>query len=322
MKTIGIFLHGQQGDIMSAMSVLRYRNELWGDDHKIVWYSSKENFDLFKHQDIEVREFPRGFGYPDMVKTENKKLVDAGKEPIWEDWSPLVDGNNQLNLQLKNNFPSLVGIDGGYFPAPHQVPVPKRHGISYPDVSRKVFGISDNIEWHPVLKFSEDEKLRATEFIKNMGEGKRVIIESFAGSGQSRMNEEMIVATMNKCNDIWGKCNFIFASHKFLRDNETFPAYLFENSKVHSSKEFTVRQCALICAQSDLMISVSSGITVAASCWDLPQPPTIQFTGSYICSTRTLAKSHFELVTADDKTFDAAQQEYFDKLEKLLNHYK
>jgi hypothetical protein len=319
MKTIAIFLHGQNGDIMEALSVMRYREELWGDA-KIVWYADEANFDLFKYQDIEVRPFPRGFGYPQMVIEENAKLEGTDK-PRWEDWLPLVGENNHMVLASKAAYPSLSDIDYGYFPAPHQVPVHRRHNVQYADVSKKVFGVPDHYEWHPVLKFSDVEIAEAESYIAPIRNHKRIFLETFGGSGQSRLSEEMILRAMDICRELWPGCVFIFGSHKFLRDNEIFPGYLSEQSDVLFIKEYTVRQTALIATRCDLMLSVSSGLTVAASCWDLGQPPTLQFCGSRICSTDSIHNGHFELVTADDKPFEFAEKQYYDKLTELLNEY-
>jgi hypothetical protein len=321
MKTIAVFLAGQAGDIMEASSVLRYRNELWGDA-KIVWYIDDANRDLLAYQDIELRTFPRGFGYPEMVIEENKKLVEQGKEPIWEDWLPLVDENNHMNLELKKNYPSLADIDYGYFPAPHQVDVVKRHNVTYPDVSRKVFGIPDSYEWHPCLEFVEEDYDKVESFLDEVGKGKIVFIETFAGSGQSLLDEEMVMTAMDMCDDVWPDCKFVFGSHKFLRNKEAFPEHFFENINVYSCKDFTVRQCALIAGSSDLIISVSSGITVAASCWYNKPVPTLQFTGSSICGTKALALGEIVQVFADDRTIQSAKQQFYNELTNLLNKYK
>lgn len=320
-KTIGIFCAGQAGDILTITSVLKYRKELWGDA-KIVWYIADENRDLLKYQDIELRTFPRGFGYPQMVYEENKKLVDAGKEPIWEDWLPLVDENNHMNLQLKNNYPSLADIDYGYFPAPHQVPVEKRHNITYPDVSRKVFGVPDNYEWHPCIEFSEEECEAADKYISDIGEGKLVYFETFGGSGQSLLNKEMVFATMAICDVIWPNCKFIFGSHKFLRGEEEFPKFFFLQPRIYSSSSFTVRQSALIAERADLIISVSSGLTVAASSWGGNKIPILQFCGSDICGTKTLALGEMIQVFADGITFTDSKKNFYSELTNLLNKYK
>lgn len=320
IKAVGIFLHGQQGDIMSAMSVLKYREQLWGDA-KIVWYADRNNFDLFKFQDIEVREFPRGFGYPEMVVEENRKLIEAGKEPVWEDWQPLVDDKNHMNLELKKNYPSLADIDYGYFPAPHQMSWQKRHGVDYPNCSRKVFGIPVDYPWHPVIHFSEEEKRDAVDYMDTLEGGKKIFFETFAGSSQSIMSEDLVRSAMDLCRVRWPGCTFIFPSHKFLRLQERWPDDFFIGDTT-SCNELTVRQCALIADKCDLMISVSSGITVAASAWGIKQPPTIQYCGSFICSTKSLANRRFELVTADGKTIDESKSEFLQTLDQLLNEYK
>lgn len=321
-KTIGILCHGQLGDNATITSAFKYKDELWGEDCKIVWYIADENKDLLKHSDVEVRTFPRGFGYPEMVKAENEKLIADGKEPIWEDWKPLVDENNHMILELKNNYPSLADLDYAYFPAPHQVPLDKRRNLPYPLVSKKVFGIPDEWEWHPLLYFSEEEAVKSVAFMDKMPEGKRVAIESFAGSGQSKITPLQIIDAIDTCRRVLGKCSFIFVSHKFVNGNEQFPEGLINNIDIFSAAHFTVRQCALVVGQSDLLISVSSGVTVAASCWGNTPVKTIQYCGSEICGTRALALGEFVMVTTDGKSERQAQQEFTMELINLLNKIK
>lgn len=321
-KTIGVFLHGQQGDIMSAMSCLKYRQQLWGDA-KIVWYADRNNFDLFKFQDIEVREFPRGFGYPEMVVEENKKLIEAGKEPVWEDWQPLVDWDNHMNVALKNNYPSLAGIDFGYFPAPHQMSVSKRHGLSYPDCSKKVFKIPMDWEWHPVIKWSEEEREAVERFLNQVAYRKLIFFETFAGSDQSKLTAENVDVAVRMCKQMWPNCGIIFSSHKFLRAQENFPDGWFEQEGILSAAGFTVRQCGLLNNYVDLIISVSSGTTVACSAWGNKPTPILQLCGSFICSTKNLASDrHFELATTDHKTYEEWSKEFYNTLSDLLNIYK
>lgn len=322
IKTVGIFLHGQQGDIMSAMSVLKYRQQLWGDA-KIVWYSDRNNFDLFKFQDIEVREFPRGFGYPDMVVEENKKLIEAGKEPAWVDWQPVVDENNHMNVSMKWQWPSLEDIDYGYFPAPHQMHYTKRHGIDYPNVSKKVFGIPHDWEWHPVISWSTEEIEAVQKFINPLTYRKRILFETFAGSDQSKITQENIETAVRMCRQMWPNCGIIFSSHKFLKSQEQFPEGWFDQEGILSAAGFTVRQCSLLNNYVDLIISVSSGTTVACSAWENRPTPIIQLCGSFICSTKSLANDrHFELVTTDNKTYDQWAKEFYDMLSSLLNIYR
>lgn len=320
MKTVGIFLHGQAGDILTASSVLKYRDELWGD-HRIVWYIDDNNRDLLKHQDIELRTFPRGYGHPKMVEEQNKLLQGTDK-PRWENWQPLCDSNNRMNLSMKHLYPSLADIDVGYFPAPHQMTPVQRHGLDYPTVSKRVFGVPPHYEWHPVISFSDEEHADAKRFLRRVGDSRKVFIETFAGSGQSILDEEMLVHAINIISEAWPDTAFILGSHKFLRGNEAFPSYLYENPCVFSLGQWlTVRQSALVSSKCDLLLSVSSGLTVAASAWDLICPPILQFCGSWVCSTKTLATSECILVTADDKPKQQAKDQYFIKLMYLLNKY-
>lgn len=322
MKTVGIFMHGQSGDILTASSVLKYRNELWGDDHRIVWYIDDNNRDLLKFQDIELRTFPRGYGHPKMVVEQNA-ILEGTDKPRWENWQPLCDIENRMNLELKKNYPSLADIDVGYFPAPHQMTPVQRHGLDYPSCSKRVFGVPMHYPWHPVIAFSVEEVNDCNRFLQRIGTQKRVFIETFAGSGQSLFDEEMLVHAMNICSEYWPDCAFILGSHKFLRGNESFPSYLYDKPNVVSLGEwFTVRQSALISSACNLMLSVSSGLTVAASAWDIPCPPILQYCGSWVCSTKTLATSECVLVTADDKPRQQGKDQYFIKLMYLLNKYK
>lgn len=315
-KTIGIFLAGQNGDIMTAASVLKYRKELWGDA-KIIWWMEDRNMDLLAHhQNLELRTFPRGWGYPERCVEENKKP----NEPLWEDWSPLVTSKNHLNLSLKMAYPSLADVDYGYFPAPHQLTPEQRHGLSYPEVSRRVFGCEDK-EWHPVLAFTAHERVKTWDFVNTL-RGKRVFIETFAGSGQSSLDIHMVNGIMDECRRKWGECSFVFGSHKFLRTQEEFPPAILENSHTYFCSPFTVRETALISTNCDLMISVSSGLTVAASSWGRTPVPILQFCGSEVCGTRLLANGPFEMVTADDKFLDTAKEEFFLLLNRMLNKYK
>lgn len=315
-KTVGFFCAGQAGDCLTISSVLRYREELWGDA-KIVWYIDDANRDLLKHQDIELRTFPRGFGYPERCIEENKKQG----EPLWENWAPLVDENNRLNLELKLNYKSLADIDEGYFPAPHQMSPQKRHGLTYPECSRKIFGCEGK-EWHPVTVYSIEELVKIGEFLEPFRGRRLIFLETFAGSGQSSLDEEMVERVTHFCKKAWPECIFLMGSHKFLRGNEEFPKFLLNRNDVIFCKNFTVRECGLIASYCDIMVSVSSGITCAASAWGLTSPPMVQFTGSEICGTRLLANSPFEMVTADGKPLEQAKEEFYNKLNKILIQYK
>ncbi len=319
-NTVYVMLHGQRGDIMTAMSVIKYRQELWGNAH-IVWYADADNFDLLKYQDIELREFPRGFGYPKMVEEENAKLLAEGKDPVWQDWSGLVDSNNHLDLEMAIYHPSFKDAKAGYFPCAHQLPDEKRYG-SYNNIPKRIFGVPKEYEWHPFLKFSDEERQDAKEFIGALPEGRNIFMETYGGSSQSILNEEMVRGFMSRCTEHLGKCNFIFTSHKFLKSQEEFPDDFFINPNIFFCKHFTVRQCALIAEQTVLMLSVSSGISVASSAWGIASPLIIQVCGSKKCSTQDLANGEFHLVTTDNKDFTEMKNEFYHTLNKILNTIK
>lgn len=308
---VGIFLPGQAGDLMTAMSVLQYRNQIFGNA-KIIWYANQPNCDCLKYAPIsEVRPWPwAGNGLP---------------EGCPDFWPMLMNKeDNQLNNNLKYNFNLTKDLTDGYFPAPYMLEPQKRHGWDYPSCSKKVFKIPDDYEWHPLLNFSNEEANNAFDFIEKLPEGHRIFFETFAGSSQSVLSDEMVKDTLRICREKWPGCVFIFASHKYLRAQENFPDYfLANNNDIYSCSHFTVRQCALVADECKLIISVSSGLTVAASHWGAKPIPIIQYCGSWVCSTASLAKGrHFELVTADNKLPQVSQTEFYLRLESLLNQYK
>lgn len=295
---VGVFLFGQVGDLATAMSVLKYRNELW-PNKEIIWYANFPNADLLRYSPVsEVRPWLwAGNGLP------------AG----CPDYYPLLSNeNNRLNRELASKYEGTKDLEDGYFPAPHMLPSEKRHGIDYPNVSRKVFGIGPDREWHPYLYFSDEERQTAREFMSKLPKGKKIILETYCGSGQSIWDDEITNLTMTTCRLRHGPCNFIFTSHK---NHDQFKG---EEGYV-SASHFTARQCALLNDHADLFIGISSGISVVTSCWGSKPTPKLQFCGSHICSTVTLANGPITLVTSDDKLRHTAISEYENKLKQILN---
>jgi hypothetical protein len=228
-----------------------------------------------------------------------------------------------LKQELKNKFSSFSDLADAYFPAPWMLSVQQRHGISYPDCSKKVFNIPIDYDWHPVLRWSDDEIESVKQFLNPTKYRKKVFFETFAGSSQSKITEEMIVSAVRMCKQMWPGCAIIFSSHKFIRDKEEFPEGWFDDEDILWAKDFTVRQCGIINNHVDLIISVSSGTTVACSSWFNKETPIIQCCGSWVCSTKNLALDrHFELVTTDNKTYEQWSQEFYDVLSNNLNIYK
>src|SRR3990167_5515206 len=299
---IGIFMHGQAGDVSTATSVFKYKDLLW-KDKDIVWFINNPNSDLLKFNPyVEIRPFAFGWGLPHrcLPDGEDNRNAKKLKQPVWQDWSILKNKNNCLNQEFKTNFELTADLEEAYFPAPYDLTVEQRHGIDYPNCSRKVFGIDPSWEWHPVLFFSDEEKKMAEDFCRALLYQRTVLMETFAGSGQSMLSDRMVKNTMSKIRERWGDTNFIFVSHKYLNGDEAFPADLFTQKGVVSASHFTVRQCSLLNNHADLMVGVSSGISCTTSCWGNKKTPKLQYCGSFICSTVSLALGDIQTIYGDD----------------------
>lgn len=305
---VGIFAPGQMGDLMSCMGVLKYRKEIF-PGKEIIWFANSPNADCLRYAPIsEVRPWPwAGNGLPEGTP----------------DFYPLLcDENNRLNKELAKQYELTADLEDGFFPTPWMVAGNKREGLDYPSVSKKIFGVPDHYEWHPYLSFSDDECDMVDDFFKEQNPMWRFIMfETFAGSGQSSLDGDMVAKTIDLCNEHWGKtCVFVFVSHKFLKSNEQFPSWLTLKSDPHPAfkAKFTPRQCALFADRCDLMISVSSGITVAVSCWWNHPIPIIQYCGSKICGTFAIANGIIESVYTDDKNNQESKAEFYNKLQSML----
>ena len=310
---IGVFLPGQHGDIMTATSILKYKDILW-PNKEIIWFcrSSEKMVDVLKYSDriSEVRHWPQGWELPERCKVDGPAAVARGELP-WADFSILKTPNNRLDQTLKHNFELTSDLEEGYFPAPWMMLSEQRHGIDYPNVSRKVFGADPSWEWHAYLCFSNEERDMVRDFCQTLPHKKTVMLETYLGSGNRTFSDTMTRATMQMCRQKFGQCNFIFASHI---DSSKF----FDAPGVVSCSHFTVRQTALVNNYSDLFVGIGSGISVATSCWGNKPIPKIQYTGSFIGSTVSLANGPIEAIYHDHPAV-GHEQEYYRKLDKILN---
>jgi len=290
---IGIFLPGRNGDIMQAMSVLKYKDVLWpGKD--IIWFCGNTVFrDVLNHNDAisEVRFWPEGYGLSERCILENPGMVARG-EPLWADFSVLKGSDNRLVQDRKLDFDSTKDLDDGYFPAPWMMHASLRPGLDYPNVSRKVFGADPSWEWHPYLGFSQEERKTIEEFALSLPHEKTVMLETDFASGVSPWDDELTRETMAICRNRFGKCNFVFAC---AVDVSKFA----DDPGVVSCSQFTVRQTALVNNYSDLFIGVSSGISQAVNCWGNKPTIKLQYCGSFIMSSVSVANGPFELVVKD-----------------------
>ncbi len=327
MKRIAIACAGQQGDIITALSVLYSKDELWGPDAEITWLADERYYDIFKFNPyLKVKQFPHGW----QISEQDKQTIYAERiakdaaegKPGWEDLSHAMNVDNTLIQEAKHNFPSIAMFDEVYFPAPHQQTVEKRAGINYPNVSKKVFGVPNHYQWHPVLFWSDEEREMVKEFMTfHNPNRKKILFETFAGSGQTKLTHDMVINTMRNCEELWGEdCIFIFLSHKYLTEKPEFPPDFFDMYNAVSAARFTVRQCALLANHADFLVSVSSGVTCALSCWRNKPIPAIQFCGSAICGTKELWSGEMIQVFSDGNP--NAEEDYYTQLNFLLTKYK
>jgi hypothetical protein len=292
---IGIFLPGRNGDMMQATSVLKYKDILW-PEKEIVWFCGNTPFrDILSHNDAinEIRHWPEGWKEPELCKTQGPIAIAKG-EPGWADFSVLKNSDNRLDQERKHDFESTQDLDEGYFPAPWMMHASLRPGVDYPNVSRKVFGADPSWEWHPYLGFSQDERNAIREFALGLPYEKTILLETNFASGKSPWDDDLTRETMAICRNKLGACNFIFAC---AVDISKFQ----DNAGVVSCAQFTVRQTALINNYSDLFIGISSGISQAVNCWGNKPTPKLQYCGSFIMSSVSIANGPFELVVKDPK---------------------
>jgi hypothetical protein len=324
---IGIFCHGQHGDIAVITGVFKHRNELWpGKD--IVWFATGPIIDIFKFNPfVEIREYAQGWDLPERCTLDGPDNIHARANglPLFENWAILKKDNCRLDLSKKHLFERTKDLTDGYFPAPHHMSASQREGIEYSNVSRKVFGIPLDIPWHPMLFWSDEEREMIRLFHFNLPYKKTILFETFGGSGQTRLNDRMIRKTLQLINNHSLNINIIFVSHKYVNQafgSETFPDDILKMNGVVQASHFTVRQTALLINYTDLMICVSSGISVVTSAWGLKPTPKLQFCGSVICSTAAIGSGPVHLVTSNDITDDLyVENIFYNRLAYVLQEY-
>lgn len=254
---IGIFVHGQHGDIALSTCVLKYKDILW-PGKKIVWYCNLS---------------PEKATYLDMLKFNDAIFEVRDWPPV--DFRTLIDGNGQLLLERKSDFDSMKDLHNGYFPAPWAVlPSKVLEEVTYANIPRMIYGADPSWEWHPYLGFSDEEREIAKDFCSKLPHARTVMLETqLRSAGDARMSEDLIKNIMRLCRNKWGTCNFIFASNLDY-------SHLVDDRGVVSASEFTVRQTALLNNHSDLFVGVCSGITQAASCWGNKPVPRIEMSST------------------------------------------
>ena len=300
---IGIFLPGRNGDIMQAMSVLKYKDTLWpGMD--IIWFCGNTPFrDVLLHNDAiaEIRHWPEGWKDPDLCKLQSPLAVAKG-EPPWADFSPLKRSDNRLDQERKHDFDSTKDLDDGYFPTPWMVSAEQRGNLDYPNVSRKIFGADFSWEWHPYLGFSSAERTAVHDFCLSLPHKRTIMLETDSASWKTYWDDDLVRETMALCRQKLGACNFIFACAVDITKFQ-------DDAGVVSCSQFAVRPTGLVNNYSDLFIGQSSGISQAVNCWGNKPTPKLQYCGSFIMSSVSIANGPFELVVRDPKGSNPREHE-------------
>lgn len=316
---MAVFCPGQVGDLITTMSVLKYSESLW-TNHNVIFFTNFPNADILFFSPIaEVRPYP---------------WANNGLPPNTPDFYPLLcQPNNRLNKELASEYELTKDLHDGYFPTPWMLSPEKRHGIDYPNVSRTVFGVPMDWEWHPLLSFSEQEKRNAENFIQKINwetmteqekektktiikeypvkmYRKTIMLETFCGSSQSLWDDAMTIETMKICRSKWGACNFLFASHKNHSQFSNEEGYF-------SCADLSVRQTALLIEYCDLFIGIGSGISMATSYWGSKPVPKLQYCGSQICSAGVLATGEITLIASDGRPKEQSQKEFYEKLKSM-----
>lgn len=313
---IGIFCPGQAGDLCTVLSVLKYSDELW-PNKEIVFFTNFPNADSLRFSNVsEVRPYP---------------WAGNGLKEGTLDFYPMLCTDNRLNKELAKEYELTADLEDGYFPTPWMVNSDKQDGIDYPNISKMIFGLLPldgtpyQHEWHPFLHWSFEERCDVDDFISKLPKGRKtILLETFCGSGQSAYWDEALTRKiMATCREKLGDVNFVFGSHKHKGgvDNIGIPNEEFiDAGNVVSAAHFTVRQAALINNYCDLIICMSSGISVSTSAWGLKPTPKLQYCGSRKCSTVALANGPIYLITTDFKQKPVADAEFFNKLDEILTN--
>lgn len=305
---VGIFAPSQIGDIITAMSVLRYKDELWpGKD--IVWFCDDlpllyggSRYDVFKHSPISELRPWSAYNYMSLK-------VNSGVGP----------GMNRLDLNSIKAIPSVADLDVGYFPTPWQLEDPmQRHNIPYPQISQRIFGVDSSLPWRPCLYFSDDERKFVADMFAALPHKRTVMFEN-SPCAYSAWNDELTHHVMVACRNSWGATNFFFASGGNRSGNDM--SRFFDDPGCISGEKMTARMVALANEHCDLFVGVAGALTFATSYWGAKPTPKLIYTGCEQFGARIVANGRIEMVTteAHGHRKDSAEADIKAKLTGLLH---
>lgn len=298
---IGIFAPSQVGDVMTTMSVLKYRDQIW-PDKDLVWFCAEQHYDALKFSPVsEIRPY------------------SAADYRALKTNSGVGHGMNRLDLQRAKDVPSAADLEAGFFPCPWMLEqVEQRQGIIYPQISQRIFGVDLSLPWRPCLYFSDEERQMVADMMSALPHPKTVMFEN-SPCGYSEWDDNITRMVMSMCRDKWGKVNFLFASggHRSGNDMSRF----FDDTGCISGGHLTARQAALANDHCHLFAGVAGALTFATSCWGAKPVPKLLYTGSEIFGARSIANGRIEIVAMDEHAHNkpAAINDFNRKLSKLLS---
>jgi hypothetical protein len=297
---IGIFAPSQVGDVITATSVLKYRDEIW-PDKDIVWFCNEGNADALKFSSVaEVRPYT----------AENYIALKVN--------SGVGQGMNRLDIQRAKGIPSVADLEVGYFPLPWMLEhVNQRDGILYPQISQRIFGCDVSRPWRPCLSFSNDERGMVAEMMSALPNQKTIMFEN-SPCDYSAWNDGMTRMVMSMARAKWGNVNFFFASGGSRSGNDM--SRFFDDAGCISGSNLTARQAALVNDHCHLFVGVAGALTFASSCWGAKPVPKLIYTGCVQFGAHYVANGKIEVVTTESHRHNqqAAEADFKNRLEILL----
>lgn len=297
---VGIFAPSQVGDIITTTAVLKYRDQIW-PNKDIVWFCDERYADALKFSSVEIRPW----------STEDYLSMKVN--------SGVGDGMNRLDLNRVSQVSSISDLEVGYFPTPWMLEHPdQRHGIMYPQISQRIFGVDLSWSWRPFLSFSDDEREMVSSIMTALPYKRTVMFEN-SPCAYSEWNDNTTYTVMNNCRQKWGNVNFIFASggHRSGNDMSRF----FDDPGCISVSHLTARQVSLVNDYCDLFVGVGGALTFSTSCWGAKPTPKLIYTGSKIFGMSMIANGRIEIVAMDEHRHNkqAAENDFKIKLSTLLS---
>ena len=279
---VGIFAPCQVGDIMTAMSVFKYHEQLW-PDKDVVWFcddKAPQNYaDALKFSPVsEIRTY-------------------SGEHLAMKTNSGVGAGMNRLDITKAKSLPSTADLEIGYFPLPWMLErAEQRAGMTLPQVSQRIFGVQDSQPWRPRLYFSDEERKMVAEKMAALPHPKTVMFEN-SPCAYSEWNDGLTRMAMSMCRKKWGRVNFFFASGGNRSGNDM--SRFFDDPGCVSGSSLTARQIALANDYCNLFVGVAGALTFATSCWGAKPVPKLIYTGSETFGARGIANGRIEIVAMD-----------------------